>query len=86
MNHLEEEVGRITHYFSKIGVAVLKLSGSIRVGDTIRIRGHSTDFKQKVSSMQVEHKNIPEAKSGDEVGLKVESQVREGDLVYLVKE
>jgi len=80
---LEKEIGRITHYFPKISVAVVRLSGAIKVGDTIRIRGHSTDFAQKVESMQVEHKNIREASPGSEVGLKVDSAVKEGDTVYL---
>ncbi len=84
---MEEEVGKITHYFSKINVGVLELTkGEIHIGDTIHIKGHTTDFYQKVQSMQVEHAPVDSAQKGDEVGLKVESSVREGDLVFKVTE
>jgi len=84
---MEEEIGRITHFFSKINVGVLSLAkGQIRIGDTIHIKGHTTDFFQKVESMQVEHAPIEVAGKGMEVGLKVESSVREGDLVLKVTE
>jgi translation initiation factor IF-2 len=84
---MEEEVGRITHYFSKIGVAVVELTkGSLKVGDTIHIKGHTTDLYQKVESMQVEHNNVLLAKKGESFGLRVESQVREHDLVFIVTE
>lgn len=83
---MEEEVGIITHYYSKIGVAVIKLTrNSLKVGQTIHIQGSSTDFTQQISSMQIEHKNIDEAKRGDEFGLKVSEKVREGDRVYPVE-
>lgn len=76
-------VGEITHYFSNINVAVLKLSGSLKVGDTIRIVGGvDTDFEQVVDSMEIEHQKVKQAKKGDDVGLKVEQQVREGYKVY----
>jgi translation elongation factor EF-1alpha len=84
---MEEEVGRITHYFSKIGVGVVELTkGSLKVGETIHIKGHTTDLYQKVESMQIEHSNVPTAKKGDSFGLQVESQVRENDLVFRVTE
>lgn len=84
---MEEEVGRITHYFSKINVGVLELSkGTLRIGDTIHIKGHTTDFYQKVESMQVEHNAVESAKSGESIGIKVESPVRENDLVFKVTE
>jgi len=76
------QIGEITHYFDKIGVAIVKLSNRIRVGDTISIEGNSTSFKQSVSSMQIEHINVDEAGAGDEVGLKVEQKVKEGDKVF----
>jgi len=79
-----EEVGEITHYFPKIGVAVVTVMKHIRVGDTIRIRGHATDFEQEVESMQVDQKNITEAKKGDDIGLKVDDLVKKGDKVYIV--
>ena len=84
---MEEEgqlIGKITHYFSNIGVAVIKLSDVLEVGDKIRITGGETDFEQTVDSMEVEHKKIEKAKAGDEVGLKVSEKVREGYKVYKV--
>ncbi len=84
---MEEEIGKITHYFSKINVGVLELNkGEIHIGDTIHIKGHTTDFYQKVESMQVEHAPVESAQKGEEVGLKVEASVREGDLVFKVTE
>jgi translation elongation factor EF-1alpha len=84
---MEEEIGIITHYFSKINVGVLELSaGELRIGDTIHIKGHTTDFYQKVESMQVEHNQVDIAKKGESVGMKVESPVRENDAVYKVTE
>jgi len=78
----ELEIGAITHYFSKIGVAVVKIEKALKVGDTIRIKGMHDDFTQKIESMQVEHKNVTEAKPGDEVGMKVAQEVHEHDKVY----
>lgn len=84
---MEEEIGRITHYFSKINVGVLELSkGKLQIGDTIRFKGHTTDFFQKVESMQIEHKPVDVAEPGEPIGLKVESSVRENDLVFKVTE
>ncbi|MGC8671850.1 MAG: U32 family peptidase C-terminal domain-containing protein [Candidatus Micrarchaeia archaeon] len=82
MEEEEKEVGEITHYFDKIGVAIVKVTNSIKVGDRISIKGKTTNFEQKVQSMQIEHVNVDEAGSGDEIGLKVDQQVREGDKVY----
>ena len=84
---MEEEIGKITHFFSKINVGVLDLTnGDLRIGDTIHIKGHTTDFYQKVESMQVEHAPVESADKGMQVGLKVESSVREGDQVFKVTE
>ena len=81
----DKPIGKITHYFGQIGVAVVKLSSPLRIGDEIRIEGgESTEFKQKVSSMEVEHKKIKRAKKGNEIGLKVKEKVREGYRVYKV--
>ncbi len=77
-------IGRITHYFDKIGVAVIELSDTLKVGESISIEGATTNFQQKVDSMQVEHKNIEEAKAGDQVGMKVTDRVREHDQVFRV--
>lgn len=80
----EKELGTVTHYFTKIGVGIIKLSDALKIGDTIHFKGHSSDFQQVVESMQVEHNNVQEAKAGDMVGLKVKEHVREHDLVYKV--
>lgn len=76
-------VGKVTHYFSEIGVAVLKIAVPIKEGDEIRIiGGENTDFTQAVSSMQIDHKEVKSAKKGDDVGLKVKEKVREGYKVF----
>jgi translation elongation factor EF-1alpha len=76
------EIGRVTHYFSKIGVAIIQLDDSLKAGDRIAIVGSTTDLEQDVKSIQVEHENIDHAASGDLVGLKVKDKVREGDTVF----
>lgn len=84
---MEEEIGRVTHYFGKIGVAVIEITaGGLKVGETIRIKGHSEDFTQAVGSLQQEHRPVTEVKKGDSAGLKVGLLVHEGDKVYKVKE
>lgn len=75
-------IGQVTHYYSKIGVAIILLEEMLQAGDRIAVVGSTTDLEQDVKSMQVEHQNIEEAKKGDLVGLKVKSKVREGDTVY----
>ncbi len=77
-------IGKISHYFSNINVAVIDLSGKLKVGETIRIVGGETDFTQQVGSMEAEHEKIKSAKKGDSVGLKVEQKVREGYKVYKI--
>jgi len=76
------EVGRVTHFFNKISVAVVELKAPLAVGDKIMIKGPSTDFEQVVESMQIEHKNVARAEAGQMVGLKVNQRVREKDMVY----
>ncbi|MEM2953275.1 MAG: translation elongation factor-like protein [Candidatus Bathyarchaeia archaeon] len=76
------EVGRITHFFTKISVAVVELKAPLAVGDRIVIKGPLTDFEQVVDSMQIEHKNVTRAEAGQSVGLKVAQRVREKDIVY----
>ncbi|MBT9131703.1 translation elongation factor-like protein [candidate division NPL-UPA2 bacterium Unc8] len=78
----EEEIGRATHYFDKAGVAVIELTAPLKVGDKIHIKGHTTDFEQDVSSIQIEHNSISEGKKGDAVGIKVSERVREHDIVF----
>jgi len=75
-------IGKVSHYFSKIGVAVIELSDILKVGDNIRIVGGETDFSQMVDSMEIEHAKVKEGKSGDSVGLKVNQKVREGYKVF----
>lgn len=82
----EKLIGQITHFFGNINVAVLKLAGELKVGNEIHLVGHGADFTQKVESMQIEHENIEAAKSGDDVGLKVDEKVKPGTEVYLVTE
>jgi translation elongation factor EF-1alpha len=77
-------IGKITSYFSKIGVAAIELSNTLKVGDTIQIIGVNVDFTQEVESMEIEHEKVKEAKKGDLIGLKVKEKVREGDKVYKV--
>src|SRR5687767_992503 len=81
-----DRIGIVTHYFGHISVAVVKIeSGSLRVGNTIHIRGHTTDFKQRIDSLQVDHKPVQEVGPKDDFGLKVSQHAREGDVVYLVR-
>ncbi|MGB9743406.1 MAG: hypothetical protein ACPLW9_01690 [Minisyncoccales bacterium] len=77
-------IGKVSHYFGQIGVAVIDLSDKLKLGETIRIVGGETDFEQKVESMEVDHQKIKEAKKGDSVGIKVAQKVREGYKVYKV--
>ena len=77
-------IGKVTHYFTKIGVAVIDLEAPLVVGDTISIEGATTNFTQKIDSIQIEHKNVDKAKKGDSIGLKVKDRVRGGDNVYKV--
>jgi putative protease len=79
----EDQVGAVIHFFGKIGVAAVRITaGEIKVGDTIHIKGHSTDFTQIIDSIQMEHGSVPSARRGDEVGIKVAEIVREHDSVY----
>ena len=77
-------VGKITHYFDKIQVAVVEASATIKVGDEIKISGHDQEFTMTVSSIQVEHQQVTEAKKGDAVGMKVDKPCKPGDEVYKV--
>ena len=82
----ETAVGKVTHYFDRIGVAVLQLSETIRVGDILHFHGHTTDFTQPVDSLQIEHQNVAEANPGQEVALKVARKVHPHDQVLKVTE
>jgi translation initiation factor IF-2 len=83
----EQEIGLIIHFFPKISVAVIEVTaGTLKVGETVRIKGHTSDFTQTVDSLQQEHLQVPELKKGESAGMKVKEHVREGDKVYLVQE
>ncbi len=77
-------IGKVTHYYNRISVAVIELVGELRVGEQIAILGHTTEFAQPVESLEIEHHKIQSAGSGQEVALKVWEAVRAGDLVYKV--
>jgi len=81
----EELIGVVTHYYGHLSVAAIRLeSGSLSVGDTIRVLGHTSDFRQRIVSMQIEHQPVTEAGKRQEIGLKVTEHARENDLVYKV--
>jgi putative protease len=81
-----ERIGVVTHYYGEPRVAVVKLeSGTLRVGDTIHVLGHTTDFTQRVESLQIEHAAVQEVRPNDDFGLKVIEHAREHDVVYKVK-
>lgn len=78
------EVGRVTHFYPKISVAIVELKAPLSIGDKILIKGATTNFEQTVESMQIEHKNIESAEAGQIIGLKVKDRVRENDKVYKI--
>lgn len=80
----EEEVGTVTHYFSHLAVAAIDLTGELKVGDTIHIKGHTSDWVQQVDSMQLEHESIEEAHAGQSIGIKTSDHAREHDKVFRV--
>ena len=83
----EAELGKITHYFSKIGVAAIQITqDTLRVGDTIHVKGHTSDFLQKIDSMQIDGKSVEEATVGQSVGFRVKEHAREHDQVFKVVE
>ncbi len=81
----EKKIGMISHYFGNISVAGIEIEkGKLEVGDTIRIKGHTTDFTQTINSMQIDLQTVEKVKKGDSIGIKVDKRVREHDEVYLV--
>lgn len=81
----EKKIGEVTHYYTNIGVAIIKIDKEgLKVGDTIHIKGHTSDFTQTVDSLQIEHKKVDEAKPKDMIGLKVKEHAREKDEVFKV--
>jgi translation elongation factor EF-1alpha len=83
---MEVEIGRVTHFYSHICVAVLRLNENLKLGDKIHILGHTTDFTQRVNSIEIEHHPVVWVKPGDDVAIKVTEPVREHDVVYRVVE
>jgi selenocysteine-specific translation elongation factor len=80
----EEVIGKVTDFFARPVVAGIELAGKLKVGDKIRIKGHTTDMELVVDSMQINNADVSEAKVGDSVGIKVSDRVRRGDTVYKV--
>ncbi|MCL4360681.1 EF-Tu/IF-2/RF-3 family GTPase [Patescibacteria group bacterium] len=82
---MDIQIGRITHYYDKIGVAVVSVMNQpLKVGDTVKISGHDSEFTQDITSLQVEHAKVPEVAAGDSCGLKVDQPVKEGDRIFLI--
>jgi len=83
---METRIGRISHYYDHIRVVVLSLTDKLNVGDKIHVLGHTTDFAQEVTSMEIEHKKVSSVSPGDEVALKVNEPAMEGDVIYKIIE
>jgi len=84
---VEEKIGVIEHFFNKVSVAAIKITGGeLKIGDTIHIVGASTDITQKIESMEIDRVPVESVKSGDDVGIKVKDRVREHDVVYKIEE
>lgn len=82
---MDIQIGTVTHYYDKIGVAVIDIANQpLKVGDTIKVSGHDKEFTQAVESLQIEHKQVKEAGVGESCGLKLEQPAKPGDLLYLV--
>jgi selenocysteine-specific translation elongation factor len=79
-------IGKVTHYFGKISVAGIQLSGTLKVGDKISIEGATTNFEENIDSMQIDNRPVIEAKAGDMIGIKVKDKTRMGDNVFIVEE
>ena len=82
----ETQVGKVTHFYDKISVGVIELSGGLKVGDKIHIQGAHDDFEQTVESMQLEHKNIQSGKKGQAIAIKVDQPVHQNDKILKVEE
>lgn len=81
---METEIGKVVHYYDKLGVAIIELSAPLKVGDTMKIKHGEEEFEQQVVSMQVEHATVDSAKKGESVGVKVDQPTKEGATVYKV--
>ena len=81
---METEVGKVVHYYDKVGVAIVELSEKLAVGDTVKLKRGEDEFEQEVTSMQIEHESVESAKKGDAVGIKVDQKTKEGAVVFKV--
>ena len=79
-------IGKVTHFFGKIGVAVIALDSTIKVGDTVHIIGNTSDFQQEVTSLQIDHRQVESADAGEEVAMKVFRRVWKRDQIFKVEE
>ncbi|KKS96756.1 hypothetical protein A3B05_00080 [Candidatus Giovannonibacteria bacterium RIFCSPLOWO2_01_FULL_43_160] len=82
---MEKEIGKITHWYDKLGVAVLDLKGSLKVGNIVKVRKGAEEFEDTIVSMQIDHKNVSSAKKGDEVAVKFSQKTKEGAVIYKVE-
>ncbi len=80
----EKEVGTVSHYYGHLSVGIVELQDVLKIGDTVHIKGHTSDFTEAVESMQIEHANVTEAKAGDSIGINVTQKVHLHDKVYKV--
>ena len=80
----EEAIGTVTDFFARPVVAGIQLTATLKVGDKVHIKGHSTDIETVVNSLQIDRRDVPEAKPGDSIGIKVPDRVRKGDHVYKI--
>jgi translation initiation factor IF-2 len=80
----EKEVGTVSDFFARPVVAGVTMTGTLKVGDKIHIKGHTTDIEMVIASMQIDNEDVTKAKKGDSVGIKVSERVRPGDTVYKV--
>ncbi len=83
---MDKEIGKVTHYYDKIGVMVVKLSDKVSVGDKIKVKRGDEEIEETVDSMQIEHENIQSAKKGDEIAIKISGKTKEGAVVYKIEE
>ncbi len=80
----EKEIGTVTHYYGHLSVGIIELQDTLKIGDTVHIKGHTDDFTEAVESMEIEHASVTEAKAGDVIGIKVSQKVHPHEKVYKV--
>ena len=81
---MEKEIGKVTHWYDKISVAVIKLTSALKTGDTVKVKHGEDEFEEAVSSMQIDHKGVESAGKGDEVAVKFSREARDGSVVSKV--